>query len=460
MNALVKSFKPRFQYILSRKNEISSNEYIRELLKLHEDFPDEYGPVRATAAAFKQIGSYEDAYELYQQAYDILSDKDKDVAVVHEMVSVLSSLIAIARHFEDKNAEKICTEKRAQRQEQLEKMVKDKRNNLREKYPWAYLPDDHEQLLGSYDVVTQEKFMKQFYPELKTIGFDEMNLDKRKKLISDCIHPFLPSKEFLKCKIEGLQEEDMSPSMNKFLSWNYLQLQKAPPHGLVFDAFDLKPINGPVVDCLPDPAVFNRKWVRYFSNKGGACNRLEIWTDEYVTALAEEIIAYAPSCKSIHQFGSNNGLLAFLLQHKLKAKGIESIVVTSSHEAPKTDVFGCVKQQRQDALLKLKPNLVICCWMPACEDWSNDLRAIRSVKGYILIGMPYYNQCGWSWDSWGVEPLKPIIGESGERQSPSYVRDGFKKTILRASQWQLSRADNPEKEHWNNSMTVYFDEEI
>lgn len=124
----------------------------------------------------------------------------------------------------------------------------------------------------------------------------------------------------------------------------------------------------------------------------------ELFTDEYVTALAHHL----KGKKLILEVGAGSGRLAHLLRQKMSHR--TQIVATDSGGWRKMrglkPVNYPVDQIPYDqALEKYKPDAVLSSWMPMGSDWTEKFRAQSSVVEYVLIGEP--GCVGKTWESWG-----------------------------------------------------------
>lgn len=132
----------------------------------------------------------------------------------------------------------------------------------------------------------------------------------------------------------------------------------------------------------------------------------ELFTDEYVTALANHL----RGSKVVLEVGAGSGRLSHLLRQKLSHR--TQIIATDSGGWRKMrglkPVTYPVEQLPFDkALEKHKPDVVLASWMPMGHDWTEQFRLQPSVSEYVLIGEP--GCCGKTWESWGEFPSQYLV---------------------------------------------------
>lgn len=192
--------------------------------------------------------------------------------------------------------------------------------------------------------------------------------------------------------------------------------------------------------------------------------RYEVFTREHVRALAGYLHSRAASHRAttpllVLEVGAGGGtlhagLLAALnelsgecqLQLSATDSGARGLHTSSPHGAAVT-LESCAA-----ALQRLRPHVVLCCWMPLGVDWTGAFRSLDTVQEYLLVGETDSSLCGDAWRTWGR------AGEdaAGVRPVPPYQVDGFRRVDLQElSRWQLCRTD----ERWaerGRSRTVSF----
>ena len=127
------------------------------------------------------------------------------------------------------------------------------------------------------------------------------------------------------------------------------------------------------------------------------------------------------------EVGAGDGRLAFHLQKRLALQrhpieviasddgswGIKPMVVKylAGESGPKVVRMDC-----KTAVEHFRPQLVLCQWMPAGEDWTPAIRAVNDVESYILIGeTDAPDGCCGAAETW--DPA--AIGPGGERRELS-----------------------------------------
>lgn len=112
----------------------------------------------------------------------------------------------------------------------------------------------------------------------------------------------------------------------------------------------------------------------------------QILNAEFNDALAREIKNLG--LQPVLEVGAGNGDLS----QALRRRNIETVAVDNFEQTlpgKMLDAPGIPeKMDYKDAIYRYNPELIICSWMPAGEDWTPDFRAHSSVKSYILIGDP------------------------------------------------------------------------
>lgn len=163
-------------------------------------------------------------------------------------------------------------------------------------------------------------------------------------------------------------------------------------------------------------------WLDFLRNEKNPV--FEIYTKEYIEGLSKYIIGQSEKYKGnegdkvfVLEVGAGNGKLSYFLKQEI-SKGMENSITLKATDFP-TEYYtisspynNVEKLSYQKALEKYQPNIVLCSWMMAEEDWSKDFRETSSVKEYILIGPE--GPCGTD-ETWhdipvefGVEELEEL----------------------------------------------------
>lgn len=161
----------------------------------------------------------------------------------------------------------------------------------------------------------------------------------------------------------------------------------------------------------------------------------QILNKEFNEALAAEVKKLG--LHPILEVGAGNGDLAAVLRGRgVKLEAVDNYTGLPGKE-PRFNVLKPENMDYRDALVKYKPQLVICSWMPQGCDWTRDFRATSSVAAYILIG----------------EEDRVVWGDN----------PGWRSRVLKEpNKWSLCRLDNgvdferPEL-WWRHSKVVLFE---
>jgi len=188
----------------------------------------------------------------------------------------------------------------------------------------------------------------------------------------------------------------------------------------------------------------------------------EFFNEEYLNAFADYFVSrineYSANKERpliILEIGAGNGRLSHFLEQKLEEripKQTKVIATDSDTWALKKD-FPVEQLKHDEAMKKYNPDIVIFSWMPYREDSSKDIRKVKSVQEYILIGETDEGCCGDEWETWGQSWAMDEDYE-GEK-TPLYELDGFKRENLDdLSELQICRTDDPGD--YFHSRTVSF----
>jgi len=119
--------------------------------------------------------------------------------------------------------------------------------------------------------------------------------------------------------------------------------------------------------------------------------RFAVWTREAVDALASYL--RAQSFRRIVEVGAGRGDLAFHLEHAgvpvlatdLGEAALRGFALPEYRDEPVEVWEKVVPMDWRDALERLKPDCVLCSWMPPDEDWTPGFRAAATVRAYVLF---------------------------------------------------------------------------
>jgi len=170
----------------------------------------------------------------------------------------------------------------------------------------------------------------------------------------------------------------------------------------------------------------------------------ELWTDEYITALAQYIgrrcEVTGENLYRIVEIGAGDGRLTHFLRKKFDELGYHNIdIIATDTGAWASDSWLPVTKVEDTpaTLQKYKPKMVICSWMIPREDLSKEFRDQSTVEEYILIGPPNGDIAGATWDTWGA-------GDQSSIDPPPYTVDGFQRYDLKyVSLFQIAQNSGP-----------------
>jgi hypothetical protein len=199
----------------------------------------------------------------------------------------------------------------------------------------------------------------------------------------------------------------------------------------------------------------------------------DLWTSEYISGLAELVKHH----KTIVEVGAGDGRLSYLLARRLKetTAAAPQVIATDSGMWRIKRMFPVVQMDYARACSVLKPDCVICSWMPMGVDFSRAFRRSPSVLEYVLIGeTDLHGCCGHSWLTWGargkmndVQSTRPAVDvfdwlsrtttdaslHPPKQDAPPYMKDGFER-FDQNHLVQFSRYDRTISPR--NSKTVVF----
>jgi hypothetical protein len=196
----------------------------------------------------------------------------------------------------------------------------------------------------------------------------------------------------------------------------------------------------------------------------------EALTTELVGALADYIVGRLPALARgsseparLLEVGAGSGMLSRHLAAALAARCPDqppTLVACDnfSQRLPVQRDAGVRKLSYRAALKEVRPQLVLCSWMPMRADWTAAFREAESVHEYVLLGEAFDGSCGHNWATWGNElafepplaggPLGFLSGgadidagtDNPRMMSRPHEADGWTATEVReVSRWMLSR---------------------
>lgn len=154
----------------------------------------------------------------------------------------------------------------------------------------------------------------------------------------------------------------------------------------------------------------------------------ELLNRDYVEALGDYVATRVKSLKqekdtplTILEIGAGDGRLTHFLTAELEkhVPGQTRLIAVDNGEWNIAPAFPVEQLDQRRALMKYKPTIVICSWMPPGTDWSADFRATSSVQEYTLIGESY--STGDNVKTWNLYSSEEIA---------SYEVDGFIRVDL------------------------------
>lgn len=119
--------------------------------------------------------------------------------------------------------------------------------------------------------------------------------------------------------------------------------------------------------------------------------RFALWTQEAVAALADYL--NAGGFERVVEVGAGRGDLAWHLSRMgvpVEATdagiGLYATFTLPEYRTLPTEMWENVRPLHYKvALATLRPDCVLCSWMPPDEDWTTDMRAAESVKAFVLF---------------------------------------------------------------------------
>ncbi|CAL8464710.1 g4245 [Coccomyxa elongata] len=175
------------------------------------------------------------------------------------------------------------------------------------------------------------------------------------------------------------------------------------------------------------------RWQAFLEGRlpgGPTWRQYEVWTREYVTALAAYMWQRAEQLELerlvILEVGAGDGRLSAYLQVALAATcpaaglcAIElrcsdngsNVLHASSPFRDLVEMLPC-----EEALGKHRPAIVLCSWMPLGVDWTSSMRACPQVKEYILIGEADGGICGHPMLTWGGDTIGDDPDQAAQRE--------------------------------------------
>ena len=162
----------------------------------------------------------------------------------------------------------------------------------------------------------------------------------------------------------------------------------------------------------------------------------EIYTREYIDALSSNLAKCLNPKSILLETGAGNCYLTSHLSSKLNCRYIAVDNQDASYGAIENEfelsdgTFEYEVINYKEALVKYKPDIVLCSWMPENQDWTDDFHNCDSVKKYYLIGDPMLTGHG--------EHTHGVVGIA------NYMKAGFQReeiSDLSYLQWPLHEPD-------------------
>ncbi len=131
-------------------------------------------------------------------------------------------------------------------------------------------------------------------------------------------------------------------------------------------------------------SILDREFWKFDNYNGPKENFYQIWTKEYISALANYISARYDKSDIILEVCAGEGLLTLYLNQILPHR----IIATDSHKWIKKFTFPpfVKKYSTEEAVTHFSPKLVLVSWLPLNLDLTPLFRSCGSVHEYIVIG--------------------------------------------------------------------------
>ncbi|OGI65560.1 hypothetical protein A3A95_02800 [Candidatus Nomurabacteria bacterium RIFCSPLOWO2_01_FULL_39_18] len=201
--------------------------------------------------------------------------------------------------------------------------------------------------------------------------------------------------------------------------------------------------------------AYIKLWQNYLNREGSPV--YEFLSEEFLIALSNYLsqrikTVYHGTKASpvvILEVAAGDGRLTHFLSQKLEklvGKCVKIISMDSGKDYVDPHVritpkFPVERISQVDALVKYRPTIVICSWMPEDVDFTREFRHTSTVKEYVLIGEDDGGCCGKPWDTWGYGANH----KKHEGELAPYQKEGFTRQYVEATQHtQLCRSDKPQ----------------
>jgi hypothetical protein len=150
-----------------------------------------------------------------------------------------------------------------------------------------------------------------------------------------------------------------------------------------------------------------------FYLSGLSDERYELYTTEYIEALAQTLITHLDSRPlldtplRILEVGAGEARLSGFLGEALQKRDQDVEVNACDANAGKINrVFPIHEMDYREALERFNPHIVLSSWMPSRQDWTPDFRARSDLEGYILVGPA--DRCGTR-ATWRSDPSSGFV---------------------------------------------------
>jgi hypothetical protein len=199
------------------------------------------------------------------------------------------------------------------------------------------------------------------------------------------------------------------------------------------------------------------RWHAFVEGNNGLFDgqvKYEVFNQDHVSVLAhylqDRAATYKLSDMKVLEVGAGSGHLSYYLNLFLAhfPSSPEEPIVTITVMATDNGLRGlngpCVrKQDASDAIREEKPDIVICSWMPMGVDWTAQMRAMFSIREYILIGEIDGGICGHPWLTWGYSSEEDSSDDTDTEADDNHARSGSKRNQFSSTHYCASN-DRPE----------------
>ncbi|KAL7752916.1 hypothetical protein RI367_001365 [Sorochytrium milnesiophthora] len=240
----------------------------------------------------------------------------------------------------------------------------------------------------------------------------------------------------------GVSEHEQSAILRVF---NVSALPTLADVHAVFPEFD--PVRGepvpPSNEALMAPILSKHQYlvsdefVYFYSN--WAVKTCELLTAEYIHALSSYLLRRLKSIQrqrpTVLEIAAGNGRLTYLLNQTMHsaanvlASDLDGVKGTYEH------LYPVARESHLESLARVKPDIVLCSWMPKDVDLSAAIRDTPSVQEYVLIGETDHGVSGNAWLTWGLT--------ANPREGDDWTRRWRRHDLQDISLLQIGRSDTP-----------------